>query len=398
MTLAYFDCFSGASGDMILGALVDAGVPIERLRARLAGLRVGGYALSAARTTKGGLAATQVRVELEPGPAPHRHLRHVVEILQSADLPPTVREGAMRVFTRLAEAEARAHGTTVEKVHFHEVGAVDAIVDIVGALLGLDELGVTRVVCSPIPTGSGTVRCAHGVLPVPAPATVALLEGVPLLATDEPGELTTPTGAAILTTVAESYGPLPEMRIASWGYGAGGREGVHRPNLLRVLVGEPAQDSGADEVVILESNLDDVPAETVGFCMGKLLDGGALDVYAVPITMKKSRPGIVLTVLARPADVARLEELLFRETTTFGIRRHRAERQKLERRHETVETGYGPMRIKVGSRGGTIYTAAPEYEDCRQAAEARGVPLKDVLRAAAQAWDARGAADAAHPA
>jgi uncharacterized protein (TIGR00299 family) protein len=392
--LAYFDCFSGASGDMILGALVDAGASVERLRERLAALPIGGYRLTAEKITKQGFAATQVRVQLDDaGAGPHRHLSDVVSIIASGGLSNAARDRAVAIFTRLAEAEARAHGTTVDNVHFHEVGAVDAIVDVVGTLLALDELKVSRVGCSPIPTGSGTVQCAHGVLPVPAPGTVVLLEGVPLLATDEPGELTTPTGAAILTTLAESFGPLPAMRIRGWGYGAGRREGLHRPNLLRVLLGEPAADTAddatADEIIVLQANLDDVTSEAVGFCLEKLLAAGALDAYAVPITMKKSRPALMLTVLARPDDVVRLEEIVFRETTTFGIRRHRAERRKLERRCETVETRFGPIRMNIGSRGGVTYTAAPEYEDCRRAAEAGNVPLKEVMQAAVESLGER---------
>ena len=391
MTVAYFDCFSGASGDMILGALVDAGAPLEVLRKRLAGLAVGGYSVAAEKVVKQGFAATQVRVELDGREdAPHRRLKDVLSVIESGGLPPAVRERAVAIFTRLAEAEARAHGIEIAKVHFHEVGAVDAIVDVVGAVLALDELKVSRILCSPIPTGSGTVECAHGVIPVPAPGTVALLDGVPLVSTDEPGELTTPTGAAILTTLAESFGPLLGMTLSGWGYGAGRRDGLHRPNLLRVLLGEPSVDSGADEVVVLESNLDDVSSEAVGFCVGKLLDAGALDAYTVPITMKKSRPGVVLTVLARPSDAGRMEEIIFRETTTFGIRRHAAQRQKLERDHETVDTRFGPIRVKIGSRRGTIYTTSPEYEDCRRAADASGAPLKDVIRAAAEAWEVHG--------
>ncbi|MFH0981526.1 MAG: nickel pincer cofactor biosynthesis protein LarC [Planctomycetota bacterium] len=390
MTIAYFDCFSGASGDMILGALLDAGAPIDALRERLAGLAVGGYTLSIEKVTKQGFAATQVQVQVDAGVlAPHRHLGEVLTIIEASHLPREVQSRAIAVFRRLAEAEARAHGTTTEQVHFHEVGAVDAIVDVVGSVLALHELKVDQVVCSPIPTGSGTVQCAHGVLPVPAPGTAVLLEGVPVLSTDEPGELTTPTGAAILTTLAASFGPLPAMTIRCCGYGAGRREGRHRPNLLRVFLGEPALGAAADEIVVLEANLDDVSAEAVGFCVGKLLEAGALDVYTVPITMKKSRPGIVLTVLAQPVDVPRLEEILFRETTTFGIRQHRCERRKLERHSETVETRFGLIRIKVGSRGGVVYTASPEYEDCRRAADACGAPLKEVMRAAGQAWEAR---------
>ncbi|MCK4660167.1 MAG: nickel pincer cofactor biosynthesis protein LarC [Phycisphaerae bacterium] len=397
MTLAYFDCFSGVSGDMILGALVDAGVSVDTLRERLAGLGVDGYTLTAEKVRRHGIAATQVRVELDArADMPCRHLQEVVAIIESSTLPHTVQEQAVAVFTRLAEAEARAHGTKVDEVHFHEVGAVDAIVDVVGAIVGLHELKVSRVLCSALPTGSGTVQCAHGVMPVPAPGTVALLKGVPLLPTGEPGELTTPTGAAIVTTLAESFGPLPGMIIDRWGYGAGMREGHGRPNLLRIFLGRSAVgfeaddsgagDSTADEVVVLESNLDDISAEAVAFCAAKLLEAGALDVYTVPITMKKSRPGLLLTVLSRVSRVAGLEEIIFRETTTFGIREHYTRRVKLARHHETVETPFGSIRIKIGSRHGVVYTASPEYEDCRQAADAGGTPLREVMQAATHTW------------
>ncbi|MCP4591102.1 MAG: nickel pincer cofactor biosynthesis protein LarC [bacterium] len=387
MTLAYFDCFSGASGDMILGALIDAGLSVDVLRARLAGLPLDGYALSAEKITKQGFAATQATVELDGKAAPHRHLADIVAIINAGGLPGAVRDQAVAIFEHLAAAEARAHGSSIDRVHFHEVGAVDAIVDVVGAVAGLHELGVTRVVCSPIPTGSGTVRCAHGVMPVPAPGTAALLEGIPLLPTDEPGELTTPTGAAILTTLAQDFGPIPAMTIERTGYGAGRRDGCNRPNLLRIFLGGASADGATDEVRVLECNLDDVPAETVGYCVQKLLDAGALDAYVVPITMKKSRPGVILSVLARPEDEARLGEIVFRETTTLGIRSNAARRMKLDRRHDTVETPFGPLRVKVGTRAGVTYTACPEHEDCRQAAEAHGVPLKTVVQAAQMVWE-----------
>ena len=376
---------------MILGALVDAGFPIEVLRERLGTLAVSGYTLTAEKVVKQGFAATQVCVELDTSnKAPHRNLQDVKSIIESGDLADDVRHRAIAIFSRLAEAEARVHGTAVENVHFHEVGAVDAIIDVVGAVVGLHELKVSRVLSSPLPTGSGTVTCAHGVIPVPAPGTTALLEGVPLLATDEPGELTTPTGTAILTTLAESFGPLPGMILRRCGSGAGRREGLGRPNLLRVLLGELSDDSTADEVVVLETNLDDVSSEAVAFCMQKLLDAGALDAYAVPITMKKSRPGVMLGALARPSDAVQLEEIIFRETTTFGIRRHWARREKLERRYETVETSFGPIRVKIGSRHGVIQSVSPEYEDCRRAANAGGAPLKEVMRAAIKAREAPG--------
>ncbi len=389
MTLAWFDCFSGASGDMILGALLDAGLSLDRLRDALAALRLSGYSLSAAKVSKQGLAATKFDVILAPdAPRPHRHLRHIREIIETAALPERVRDRAVRVFTRLAEAEALVHGTTVEKVHFHEVGAIDAIVDVVGACAALDALGVDRIVCSPIPVGSGAVRCEHGEMPIPAPATAILLRGVPLAACDEVGELTTPTGAAILTTLAESFGPLPAVTIRAVGLGAGTRDGQHRPNVLRVLLGDAAPrggDDGVDDVTVLETNLDDATGQVIGHLCERLLAAGALDVFTTAIGMKKGRPGTMITILARPADADALETLLFAESPTFGVRRSTARRTTLVRVHETVQTPWGPVRIKLGSRKGRCLSRTPEYEDCRRIAAQHGLPLRDVIDAARRA-------------
>lgn len=386
MKVAYFDCFSGAGGDMICAALIDAGADAERMRGIIGSLGLSGYTLTIEKVKKQGFAATRFHVALDSqATQPHRHLHHIVKILAAANIPSSVRERAERIFTRLAEAEAAVHGTTIEKVHFHEVGAVDAIMDVVGAVAALDSLGIERVECSPIPTGSGTVTCSHGVMPVPAPATANLLRGVPLAPSEETGELTTPTASAILTTLAASYGPPPAMRLHSIGYGAGTRDGVTRPNVLRVLIGTADPAAGdADEVTVLETNLDDATPETVGHCLDVLLQQGALDAWLMPIQMKKSRPGVLLTVLCAPADELRMTELVFRETTTFGIRRHRASRAKMTRRIETVQTAFGPIRVKLGTYGG-VHSAKPEYEDCRIAAETKGVPLRDVLAAAQQA-------------
>lgn len=386
MRIGYFDCFSGASGDMILGAIVDAGLPADALREESARLGVGGFEIDVTKVRKQGFAATQVCVRMTQ-PAGHRHLTHIVRILDGSTLEPIVRDRAKRVFTRLAEVEAAAHGTTIEKVHFHEVGAIDAMVDVVGAVAGLHRLGVERVECSPIPTGHGTVQCEHGVMPVPAPATAALLTGVPLLATDEPGELTTPTGAAILTTLAEAYGPVPSMTLRATGYGAGRREGETRPNLLRLLIGErTGERDEVDEIVVLEANLDDMPGEAIGFVMERLFGAGAVDVFTTPIQMKKNRPGVLLTALAGAEQAAAVEEVIFRETTTFGIRRTSCVRHKLERTIEPIATCYGRIRMKVGRRGGRIVMVSPEYEDCAAAARAHDVTLLDVMNEARHVW------------
>jgi uncharacterized protein (TIGR00299 family) protein len=385
VNLAYFDCFSGASGDMVLGACIDAGADIAALTSSLARLGVGGYRLEANPIKKQGFRATRATVRVEEASPPHRHLSHILKIIETAGLSEQTTSRASAIFRRLAEAEAVAHGSTVERVHFHEVGAVDAIVDIVGACLALEQLEIDEVHCSAIPTGHGTVTCAHGVMPVPAPGTAELLKGVPIAACDEPGELTTPTGAAILTTLAKAFGPMPAMTVASIGYGAGHRDGQTRPNLLRLVIGTVANPAQTDEVAVLEANLDDATPEAIGYVLEKALQAGALDAFAAPIYMKKNRPAVMVTILAEPLRQAAFEELLFRETTTFGVRSYRAQRQKLERTHVTVDTPYGPIRVKVGSRGGQVVTRSPEFEDCRAAAEAHQVALREVIAAALQA-------------
>lgn len=386
MKIAYFDCFCGAGGDMIVAALIGAGADADALREGLASLGIGGYDISIAPVNRQGFAATRFHVELEtPGKQPYRHLKQIVGIINNSTLPLPAKEKAIRIFERLAKAEAKVHGTDVEKVHFHEVGAVDAIVDVVGAVLALQQLGVERIICSPIPTGSGTITCDHGTIPIPAPATAELLIGVPLAACDDVGELITPTAAAVLTTLAHEFGPMPAMTVTSIGYGAGSRDTEKRANVLRVLIGRLEAEGEADEIAVLEANLDDASPELVGHCMDRLLSEGALDAYTVPIHMKKSRTGLVLTVFCRPEQTPVMEQLIFAETTTFGIRRHSVTRAKLRRRHETVSTPFGSVRMKVGQRGGVV-TASPEFEDCKAAALRHGVPLREVIAAANTAW------------
>ncbi len=392
MRIGYFDCFSGASGDMILGACLAAGVELDDLRTDLAGLGVAGFTLEAASIRKQGFAATQATVRIEEAaPRPHRHLKHVLAIIDGGQLAEPVARNARAIFTRLAEAEAAVHNTTIEKVHFHEVGAIDAIVDVVGACLALHRLGIERVICSPIPTGSGTVKCEHGLMPVPAPATAALLTGVPLAACEEVGELTTPTGAAILTTLATDFGPLPAMTIERTGVGAGCRDGQTRPNILRLIVGQAAAADAIDgleqdRVLVLEANLDDVSGEIIGHTCERLLAAGALDVFTTAIFMKKNRPATLLTVLAEPQARDAIEAILFAETTTFGVRCHSADRRKLARMHETVEITGGSIRVKIGRYRGKVVSAAPEYEDCRQLAARTARPLKEVMDEALRTW------------
>lgn len=389
MRYGYFDCFNGAAGDMILGALIDAGCPLERLQEVVAKLSLPGVTLTAEKVQRHGLAATQARVEVEPGSQKaHRHLPDIVQIIDAAGLEPQVAEKARLVFQRLAQAEAGVHAIPVEQVHFHEVGAADAIVDIVCSCAGLATLGVERVGCSPIPTGSGTVTCQHGILPVPAPATAQLLRGIPVTGGAEVGELTTPTGAALLSTLADEFGPLPDMTIEAIGCGAGAREEQQRPNILRLFMGQRAapDQSDQDTVTVLEAQVDDTTGQSLAYTCERLLEAGALDAYIVPIIMKKGRPGQLLTALCRPGDVAKLETLIFAETSTFGVRRHEARRAKLTRRHVTVKTRYGPIRVKLGERDGKVARAWPEYEECVAAARNANVPLREIQQAALQAW------------
>jgi len=395
MTIAYFDCFSGAGGDMIVAALLDAGANADELRARLAPFHeptAHGFALHIEKIKKQGFAATRFHVDLNSEvKQPHRHLKHVVQIISAASLPALVAERAISIFTRLAEAEAKVHGSTIEKVHFHEVGAIDAIIDVVGAVTALNMLGVKRVICSAIPVGSGTIKCDHGIMPVPAPATAELLRGVPIASCDEVSELTTPTAAAILTTLADSYGPIPAMNIRSVGYGAGTRDGITRPNVLRVLIGdagESTNDFETDQVAVLETNLDDATPQAIGFCSERLLAAGAWDVFSVPIQMKKHRPGVMLTVLCAPDAVAAMQRIIFSETPTLGIRRRIENRAKLARRIETVQTEFGPIRVKIGEAN-DVRTVAPEYEDCKAAAMQHNVSLQAVMEAARRVLSAK---------
>jgi pyridinium-3,5-bisthiocarboxylic acid mononucleotide nickel chelatase len=391
MTTAYFDCFAGAGGDMICASLLDAGADFKTLQTQLAKLPVEGYSLRTETVTRMGLTGRRFIVEVEEGEQPHRHLHHITEMIDAADLPARAADRAKAVFAHLARAEAKVHQTTIEKVHFHEVGAVDSIVDIVGACLALEQLGVDRIHVSPIPLGSGTIECDHGTMPVPAPATAELLVGAKTVPGANPGEMTTPTAAALFTALAETFGPPPAIEVSAIGWGAGTREGQNVPNLLRVLIGSADQTGQTDSVIELTANIDDVSGEVLGSTIEKLLSIGCLDAWASPATMKKSRPGWVLSALVHPAERAAAEALLFEETPTFGIRRRTCERVKLARRHETVETPYGPIRVKVGSRDGSDLSASPEFEDCRQAAESHHVSVREVVAAAIVAWRERGA-------
>jgi pyridinium-3,5-bisthiocarboxylic acid mononucleotide nickel chelatase len=383
----HFDCFSGISGDMTLAALLDAGVEAEAVRDGIASLGLP-IRLDIAKVRKGGFAATQVTIDA-PEEQAHRHLPDVEEILNRGRLTPAQRDLALRIFRKLAEAEATAHGMPLDKVHFHEVGALDSIADIAGAAIALDLLGAERITSRSVPTGSGMVKCAHGLMPIPAPGTAALLKGVPLAASSIKAELTTPTGAAILTTVVQEWTEQPALTIQHIGHGAGQRDFLEQPNLLRVFVGEVSEAANTaqrDRVWMLETNLDDVPAEVVGYCFDQLFAAGALDVFSTPIQMKKNRPGVLLSVLAPESALPVLETILFRETETFGIRRYPVGRSKLQREAVTVATPWGPMRGKRGWRDGGLSVFTPEYEDCARIARQHGLPLREVYAAVRRAY------------
>jgi uncharacterized protein (TIGR00299 family) protein len=389
MKLAYFDCFSGISGDMTLGALVDAGCAVEHLRAELRGLQVPGWDLTAEKVWKNGMAATYVKVKTGDQ-SKHRSLSAILEILEKSQLAPVVRERAGAIFRRLGEAEARVHDVQVEKIHFHEVGAVDAIVDIVGACVGFQALGIDKFACSPLNVGGGTAKMAHGVLPVPAPATANLLQGKPTYSNGVQKELVTPTGAAIVATLCDAFGPQPAMSVSAIGYGAGMADLEGQPNVVRIMVGEAAEKSVAgfdEEIAVVEANLDDMNPQIYGYFLEKALEAGALDVYTTPVQMKKNRPGTLLTVLCKPQDTNPLMTLIFAETTTFGVRTYRAQRRVLPREWVNVGTEFGEVRIKLSRVNGRILHVAPEFEDCRKLAVEKNVPLQRVIAEAMRKYE-----------
>jgi len=385
--VAHFDCFSGASGDMVLGAVVDAGVPVETIRAALDSLGLP-IKLEVERVIRCGFAATKATI-VAADQEDYRFLPDVEAIIANGALTPKQRALAVTIFRRIAAAEATVHGMPLERVHFHEVGALDSIADIVGAAVGLDLLGVERFTSSPIPTGAGTVKAAHGVMPVPTPGTLELLKGVPLAASNVEFELTTPTGAAMLTSVVSEYTTAPAMTVENIGHGAGTKDFLDRPNILRLLVGADhspltARHSPSDMVVVLETNLDDVPPEIIAYSTERLFAAGALDVFVVQGQMKKGRPGLMVSVISDPARAGELEAILFRETATFGIRRHTALRSKLDRVAITVETPWGPVKAKRGRRD-DLEVVTPEYEDCARVAREHNVPLRDVYHSVQKA-------------
>jgi uncharacterized protein (TIGR00299 family) protein len=449
MRIAYLECFSGMSGDMFLGALVDAGVSPQTLERTVAALKVGAR-LEFSRVVRSGISATKVDVwvdgekdkpreeawerhgqhshehsghehtqdhhehehqgrthshagetrtvpalSLPKGvPAPHEHSRGLTEIrkiISAAGISASAKKIAVAIFEALGAAEAKIHNTAIESVHFHEVGAVDAMVDIVCAAVAAEALGADEIICSPLNVGGGTVKCAHGTFPVPAPATVELLKDVPVYSSGLQAELVTPTGAAIVKTLASRFAEFPEMRIEKSGYGAGTRDFPGHPNVVRITVGEAASNSlaaktASETITVLEANLDDLNPQVFGYVMDCLFEEGALDAFAMPVQMKKNRPGTLLTVLCKPEDAGKLTQIIFTETTTLGVRRRDEMRQTLARRWEKVNTAWGEVRIKIASMNGTVTNYAPEYEDCRRIAAEHHVPLKAVMGEAVEAY------------
>jgi uncharacterized protein (TIGR00299 family) protein len=388
MKCAYFDCFSGISGDMTLGALLDAGVPIEKLRDDLQRLNLPGWELTAEKVWKNGMAATYAKVRAQDTTT-HRSLSTILGLIEKSSLASDVKDRASAIFRKLGEAEAGVHDVLLEKIHFHEVGAIDAIVDIVGACIGFAALGIESFACSALNVGGGTAKMAHGVLPVPAPATARLLLGKPTYSNGVQRELVTPTGAAIIATLCTSVGPQPPMAVNAIGYGAGTADLEGQPNVLRLMVGEAAEKRAAadsETIRVLEANLDDMNPQIYGYFLEKALAAGALDVFSTPVQMKKNRPGMLVTVLCKLEDESKFHEMFFAETTTLGVRSYAAERRVLARQWETVSTAFGEVRIKVARLNGHIRQASPEFEDCRKLAEAKNVPLQRVMDEAMRTW------------
>jgi pyridinium-3,5-bisthiocarboxylic acid mononucleotide nickel chelatase len=390
----YFDCFSGASGDMILGALLDLGLPIDGLRQALGSLAIEYGEVTADRVSRAGVAATKFRLveksSTDAAPAAahkHHHLKHIVAAIRRSSLSATGRERAVQLFERLAEAEAAIHDTPIERVHLHEVGALDSIIDIVGAVYAFEWFGIEDIVSSPLNVGGGTVDCAHGRFPVPAPATTRLLSDTPVYGAGTT-ELVTPTGALLVTSYARSFGPLPAMRLEGVGYGAGDRNPRDAPNVLRVLRGErvDAEASAAARVVQIECEIDDMNPQLFGPLMEGLADAGALDVFYAAVQMKKNRPGTLVTVVAPPARREAIAAVLFTHTTTIGVRYQEMMRDTLDREIRTIETPLGPVRFKIATRAGRVLNAAPEFDDCVRIAAERSVPIKDVQAQAMRAW------------
>lgn len=380
MKTIYFDCIAGASGDMMLGALVDAGLPAATLEAELAKLHLKDFHLHIGKVMKNCFAATKVDVHVHDD-TPERHLSDIRTVVEDSDLSQQVKQTAVRIFTRICEAEAAIHNSTVDQVHLHEVGGVDAIVDVCGTLAGLEALGIEQVHVSPFPVGRGFISGAHGQIPLPAPAALALMQGCPLVGSEIDAELVTPTGAAVLSEIADSFGPIPAMTLTGLGYGAGSRDLVI-PNVLRVLLGDTKVSAGliTESLILLETNIDDQSPELTAHLSSQLLEGGALDVSLLPAQMKKGRPGVLLQVLTKPAHAEALKHLLFHQSSTLGVRQSSVQRDSLPRHIEAIETRYGTIRVKIAQLPTGLAKVFPEYEDCRAAAATHHTPLREVYQ------------------
>ena len=389
MKVAYFECFAGASGDMILGSLMDAGLDVEQLKKELGKLHLTHYDLGAKQVAKGGMGGTQalVSVDEDHHSHHHRHLHHIEEIIEKSDLEKSVKQKGIEIFRRLAEAEAKVHRTDIEQIHFHEVGAMDAIIDVMGAVAGLAQMGVERIYCSPLHVGTGTVKCAHGTLPVPAPATTELVKGKPIYSDGVWGELLTPTGAAILTTLSSGFGPMPNMTLEKIGYGAGVAE-RSIPNLLRVVIGEDGdelKDYRMEQVAVVETNIDDMNLQMYDYLIEKIMEMGALDVFLTPLQMKKNRPGTLLTIICLPEMVEDFSDFLLNETTSIGLRWRVDNRIKTGGTVKEIQTKWGIIKFKVAKAGNGIKNVSPDYEDCKRLALEKDIPLKAVMK---EAWSA----------
>jgi uncharacterized protein (TIGR00299 family) protein len=374
---------------MILGAFVDAGLDIDLLKEKLARLHLHGYEISAEKVRRAGISGTKVHVDISSinrhtsaihshHHSSHLNLSDIQTIIEKSTLHQDIKHGSIKIFHRLAEVEAKVHDTSIDKIHFHEVGAIDSIVDIVGAVIAIKQLGIEKLYFSPIPTGHGYTECEHGTFPVPAPATAELLKTHLLKSVDIEKELTTPTGAAIITTLGEGLRTTPEMRVLQIGYGAGSNDNPIVPNLLRVLIGEAIPNIASDEMWIVETNIDNMSGEVLGYVMDKLFEAGAVDAYFTPIQMKKGRPGIIISAIVAESSLSAVELVLFNQTTTFGIRKYKVVRTILTREFKEVDSQFGKIKVKIGKFNGDIKSFSPEYEDCKKIAEERGIPLKQV--------------------
>jgi hypothetical protein len=397
----YFDCFSGISGDMALGAMLDAGLPLQDLKGALGSLAVSGFDVSAERVLRAGVSSTKFVVHppsldgsqtslgaTSAKPHPHRHLTAICKLIDQSSLSAAGKDRAKEMFQRLAEVEAGIHQMPVEKVHLHEVGALDSIIDIVGIVFALEWAGADRIVCSPLNVGGGMVQSAHGLFPVPAPATVKLLGDAPVYAGAVQKELVTPTGALIVTSYAESFGPVPAMSIERVGYGAGERDDPTTPNVLRVMIGRATAEARTERVTVVECEIDDMNPQIFGVVMDQLYAAGALEVFYVPVQMKKNRPGTLLTVIAAPERLAQISDIIFRETTTIGLRHSEVARECLDREIISVETPLGAVRFKIARRDGRVLNAVPEFEDCATLAAAKNLSVKEVQALAVSAYRA----------